>query len=131
MLYLPTLTREQKKVGGMDELKSLKAKAAPKFERMAKEAKDNNTKLDKNNELLNTQIVLLARLCELKEDQRDGENKFREDWENAKRKDTHIGLWVLVLANVALYLDVIKIDSDGVVINTIVDTIKFVSYMFM
>lgn len=84
----------------------LKAKAAPKYERLAKEASDQNAKLD-------VCIVLLDRLCTLKEDQRDGENKRHQDWLSAKVRDTRVSLWVLSCASLAVYLDVIKIDSNG------------------
>ena len=105
----------------MDDLKS---KAAPKYELLAKEFSNNTEVLERIKELSNNQIVLLDRLCTLKEEQQENDNKFRDDWGSAKRNDTKVGLWVLVLANVALYLDVIKIDSNGAIVNSLLEFIK-------
>ena len=84
----------------------LKAKAAPKFERLAKEASDQNAKLD-------VCIVLLDRLCTLKEAQQDGEDNRHEDWQNSKIRDMRAALWVLGVAVVGVSLDFIKVDSEG------------------
>ena len=91
----------------------LKAKAAPKYERLAKEANDQNAKLD-------ICITLLARLCELKEDQREGEDDrhdlwlVREDKESEKRAwDMRSALCVLGVAVAGVSLDFIKVDSEG------------------
>jgi len=67
-----------------------------------------NKLIDKNE----TQIILLDRLCELKEDQQKREIKKEEDdkvwrdvWAAGKRKETRMAMAVLVIAGVALYLD--------------------------
>lgn len=64
---------------------------------------------------------LLCALCDLKDAQQDSDDKFRKAWQNAKTNDTRVSLWVLVLANAALYLDVIKINSNGTFITAILN----------
>ena len=87
----------------MDELKK---KAAPKAVELISELK----------ELREEQVIsnnLLCRLCDLKEAQQNGDIKFRNSWKSAKINDTRISLVLLVLANVALYLDVIRVDGSA------------------
>lgn len=87
-------------------MNELKKKAAPKTAELISEVK----------ELKAEQIItnnLLCRLCDLKEAQKDGDIKFRTSWKSAKINDTRISLVLLVLANVALYLDVIKVDGSA------------------
>ena len=98
----------------------MKRRATPRINKLLNEAYENDKKLDISNALADIQIMLLARLCELKEDQKKGEDTRHEDWIDEKQtaakyksKDSKISLWVLVLANIALYLDVIKVDSGG------------------
>lgn len=111
MLYLLISTQEQGRAAGMDELKS---KAAPKNAEILKATLDQN-------DLLDIQIVLLDRLCTLKESQQNSDDSFRNSWRNAKLRDTRVSLWVLILANIALYLDVIKIESNGAFITGLFD----------
>ena len=96
------------------ELKELKDKASPKFSELTKETKIQNAKLE-------ICIILLDRICNLKEEQQHGDKKFRNLWEQGKIRDTRVSLWVLVLANAALYLDVIKIDSNGAFITGLIN----------
>lgn len=98
----------------MDELKE---KAATKYSDLAKEVK----------ELKEEQIVtnnLLCRLCDLKEAQKHGDIKFRNSWRDAKAHDTRLSLGLLVLANIALYLDIVRIDSDGSTIAFLLSLLK-------
>ena len=90
----------------MDEMKY---RATPRINRLIEEAYENEKKLDVSNALADIQITLLSRLCDLKEDQ-------HKDWQNAKIRDTRVSLWVLSCASLAVYLDVIKIDSNGTII---------------
>tara|TARA_R110002096_G_scaffold190208_2_gene371194 strand:- start:267 stop:614 length:348 start_codon:yes stop_codon:yes gene_type:complete len=109
-----------------EELKEeLKAKASPKFEQLAVEARKTNTKLDALIELSNIMITLLSRLCDLKEDQQKSDDDKHDAWKNAKVMDSKVSLWVLVLANIALYLDVIKIESNGAFITGLLDMISW------
>jgi len=85
----------------MDELDRLKQVGAPK---LAAAKEDQNEKIE-------TCIILLDRLCTLKEEQQAGDIKFRNKWASAKLNDTRISLILLALANVAIYLDVIKINA--------------------
>ena len=94
----------------MDELKY---RATPRINKLIDEAYENDKKLDVSNALADIQITLLSRLCDLKEAQQDGENNRHQDWQNAKIRDTRVSLWVLSCASLAVYLDVIKIDSNG------------------
>ena len=72
--------------------------------------------LETQNRELGLHTILLDRLCTLKEDQLESDKSFRDSWRMAKVKDLRLSLWFLGLANIALYLDVIKFDLDGAVI---------------
>lgn len=107
-------TQEQQWGVGMDEFKELKEKASPKFSELT----------DAMKEVTKEQIItnnLLCQLCDLKELQQQGDKKFRNLWEQGKIRDTRVSLWILVLANVAIYLDVIKIDSNGTFITGLIN----------
>ncbi len=98
----------------MDELKE---KAATKYSDLAREIK----------ELKEEQVItnnLLCRLCDLKEAQKHGDIKFRNSWRAAKKHDTRLSLWLLVLANVALYLDIVVIDENASAISYLTSIIK-------
>ena len=98
----------------MIETEDLKRQAAPKHNEMI-EKLENQTR---------EQVItnnLLCRLCDLKEAQQAHDNSFRSAWRNAKVKDTKVSLWVLILANIALYLDVIKVDSNGAFITGLIN----------
>lgn len=98
----------------MDEFKELKEKASPKFSELTKAMEEvNKEQIITNN--------LLCQLCDLKEAQQQGDKKFRNMWYKGKVRDTRVSLWVLVLANIALYLDVIKIDSNGTFITGLIN----------
>ena len=92
-----------------DEFKELKEKAAPKFAELTKVM----TEVNKEQVITNN---LLCQLCDLKEAQQASDNSFRHAWHHAKVKDTRVSLVLLVLANIALYLDVIRVDGTGVFI---------------
>ncbi|QDP63248.1 MAG: hypothetical protein Unbinned1520contig1002_46 [Prokaryotic dsDNA virus sp.] len=97
----------------MKEIDELKKQAAPKhFEMIERLENQIKEQVITNN--------LLCQLCDLKEAQQAHDNSFRSAWRNAKVRDTKVSLWVLVLANVALYLDVIKIDSNGTFITGLI-----------
>ena len=97
----------------MDEFKELKEKASPKYS----ELKEVMEEVNKEQIITNN---LLCQLCDLKEAQQQGDKKFRNMWYKGKVRDTRVSLWVLVLANIALYLDVIKIDSNGTFITGLI-----------
>jgi len=103
------------------DIDNLKNKAAFKFPEIA----DGLDKLLAAQEDLKKETVitnnLLCALCDLKDAQQDSDDKFRKAWQNAKTTDTRVSLWVLVLANAALYLDVIKINSNGTFITAILN----------
>ena len=88
----------------MNEIDKVKEAANP----FAQLTKATNKLIDKSE----TQIILLSRLCDLKEEQQKREIKKEEDdkvwrdvWAAAKRKDNVMGMCVLSIAGVALYLD--------------------------
>ena len=71
-------------------------------------------------ELRKEQIItnnLLCALCDKKDEQQDSDNEKHSDWSKAKIKDTRVSLVLLVLANIALYLDVIRVDGKGAFIS--------------
>jgi GTP-dependent phosphoenolpyruvate carboxykinase len=94
----------------MDELKS---KAAPKHVELITETKEQNEKLE-------ACIILLDRLCTLKENQHENDTLFREMWQESKKKESKQTLWILVLANIALYLDIVR-DGDNSVVKRLFD----------
>ena len=104
----------------MDELDKLKVAAAPK---LAKAKEDQNDKLD-------ICIVLLDQLCTLKEEQQAGDIKFRNKWADAKLNDTRISLILLVLANVAIYLDVVKVNGNSTVVNGVTNLFDAITAVF-
>ena len=81
----------------MSSIEELK-KAANPFEKLTVATKE----VIKQNE---TQIILLSRLCDLKETQQENDKKFRDAWQAAKIKDTRMTMGVLAIAGIALYLD--------------------------
>ena len=86
-------------------LDELKQKAAPKCSEL----------LELNKELLAEKKIsndLLRDLCQLKTEQQQGDIKFRNKWRSAKANDTRVSIVLLVLANIALYLDVIRVDRE-------------------
>jgi hypothetical protein len=94
----------------MDELKE---KAAPKFAELAKQIEEQT----KEQVITNN---LLCRLCDSNESivacklsQQESDDTKHEAWKHAKINDTRISLVLLVLANIALYLDVIRIDGSA------------------
>tara|TARA_R110000822_G_C15323845_1_gene493966 strand:+ start:2201 stop:2515 length:315 start_codon:yes stop_codon:yes gene_type:complete len=101
----------------LKELKELKEKAAPKFSELTTAIK----KLNKEQIITNN---LLCQLCDLKEAQQQEDKIFRNLWRKSRVRDTQVSLWILVLANVALYLDVIKIDSNGAFIVGLINLFK-------
>lgn len=93
----------------MSDIEELKKLGGPI---LAKAKEEQNNKIDaliklsvKSCELQETNIVLLSRLCDLKEQQQASDNAFRNSWAAAKIKDTWLGIGVLTIASVALYLD--------------------------
>ena len=74
---------------------------------------------DELSELRKEQVItnnLLCTLCDAKDAQQESDNEKHDDWAKAKLKDTRVSLILLVLANIALYLDVIRVDGSGAVI---------------
>ncbi len=95
----------------MTELERLKVAAAPK---LAAEKADQNEKLE-------VCVVLLDRICTLKEQQKEGDDAFRGAWRRAKINDTRIAICLLILAHAAIYLDVIRFNSDHYIVDSIVN----------
>ena len=101
----PTSTQEIKKGAGMDNVTDeLKEKARPKHNEMITELKTMNDKQEVN-------IILLDRLCELKEMQQASDNTFRDDWAKLKHRDSKITHVLLVIAITALMLDFIQLEN--------------------
>lgn len=84
----------------MDELKS---KAAPKANELIRVTKEQN-------ELLDVQIVLLDRLCTLKETQQKNDNLFRARWWRSKVLDTKLTFIGLFFLAVGFYTEFLHVD---------------------
>lgn len=102
----------------MDELKKM---ASPKFNELAVIIGEQTNILKEQSDLLDAQVVLLDRLCTLKESQQETDAEHHGKWNRAKIFDTRISLIVLIIATAGIYMDVIKINSDSPVINSIIN----------
>ncbi len=87
----------------MDELK---AKASPKFGELAKQIEELVVEQRIGNDLLRDLKIS-------KNNQQNSDDTKHAAWKEAKINDTRISLILLVLANIALYLDVIRIDGSA------------------
>ena len=88
-------------------MSELKKKANPRYKELAELEKTINEGGDK----IDICVVLLDRLCTLKENQQESDNTFREDWRQIKIRDTRVSWLILIIASAAFYLDVIKVDA--------------------
>ena len=104
----------------MDELERLKEAGAPKLAAAKAE----------QNEKIETCIILLDRICTLKEEQQEGDIKFRNKWARAKLNDTRISLILLALANIAIYLDVVEVNGNSALINGVTDLANVIAGVF-
>lgn len=98
----------------MKETDELKQKAAPKFAELTEAMKESNREQVITNNLL-------CQLCDQKEAQRQGDIKFRNSWKKSKINDTRMSLVLLILANIALYLDIIRVDGTGAFITGVMN----------
>ena len=91
-----------------DNLDDLIKAADPLLTKEAKDKQITNAKIE-------VMIVLLARLCELKEEQQQKDNNFRDLWWTSKIKDSRVALWVLGISNISLALAAAAfyIDANG------------------
>ena len=112
---------ELKKGDGMDELEKLKQLGAPHLTAAKEE----------QNEKIEACIILLDRICTLKEEQQSGDIKFRNKWASAKSTDTRISLILLALANVAIYLDVIKVNAYSPLVEGVSNVFDIVKEWFI
>ena len=87
----------------MDKLKRM---ATPRINQLIKEAEEKEKKLKSNDGKNGVIIQLLASILEITEVHHD-------DLKKSRSIDIKISVWLLFLANIAIYLDVIKIDSNG------------------
>ena len=104
----------------MDELK---LKAQPKYmelieysERQCKELAKQNELLSIQNDLSDTNIVLLDRLCTLKEAQQESDDNFRDTWWKRKIRETRGDMIVLFVMVAGVGLDMIKVNGNSSVI---------------
>ena len=67
---------------------------------------------------------LLQEICDYKRDQQTGDIKFRNKWADAKVSDTRVSLILLLLANIAIYLDVVRINGEGAFISGLIELFK-------
>ena len=94
--------------------KEMAAMASPKFKELAREMKEFN----EQQLITNT---LLSRLCDLKEGQAEGESLRDERWVIAKKKSSNTTHILLLLAIMALSLDLIKTDDGFEIITRVTD----------
>ncbi len=80
--------------------------------------------LGKQNDLLDIQIVLLDRLCTLKEQQQNSDDSWRVSWWKAKVLDTRVSIVVLFIAVAGVSFDVIQINGDSAIINSLLAMIN-------
>ena len=104
----------------MDELKR---KAQPKYMELVEYSKEQYTELVKNNELLaiqndlsDTQIILLDRLCTLKENQQQQDDAFRDTWWRRKVLDTRGSMVVLFIMTIGIGLDMIEVNGNSSIV---------------
>ena len=90
----------------MDKLKEL---AAPRNAEILKATLEQN-------DLLDIQIVLLDRLCTLKEAQQESDDNFRATWWKSKVLDTRVSIIVLFIAVAGVSFDVIEVNSNSAII---------------
>ena len=105
----------------MDELEKLKQLGTPHLTAAKEE----------QNEKIEACIILLDRICTLKEEQQSGDIKFRNKWASAKSTDTRISLILLALANVAIYLDVIKVNAYSPLVEGVSNVFDIVKEWFI
>lgn len=97
-------------------MSELKSKAAPKY----KELSDVLGNQTSQNEII---ILLLDRLCTLKENEGDNNYDWRQKWLDAKRSSTRFTLLQIGIGVTALYLGVIDINKDNPIVG------KFISLL--
>lgn len=95
----------------MDELKE---KAAPKH----KELIDSLSNQSSQNEII---ILLLDRLCTLKENQHDNDSSWREKWLEEKTSGNKKTLIQILLGCAAIYLGVIDINKDNAIVSSVIE----------
>lgn len=73
--------------------------------------------LGKQNDLADIQIVLLDRLCTLKEEQQESDNAFRASWWARKLLDHKASMVVLFVMVFGVGLDMVKVNSNSSIVN--------------
>lgn len=93
----------------MDDLKD---KARPKHNELVAQLKELNAKQETN-------IILLDRLCDLKEMQQENDNEFRDSWAILKRRDSKITHLLLLIASITFSLDLVQFEDKVIILERI------------
>ncbi len=91
-------------------MSELKEKGSPRQTELLTELSNQTAQ----NEII---ILLLDRLCTLKENQHDNDSSWREKWLDAKRSNTRFTLFQIGIGVTALYLGVIDINTDNPIVS--------------
>lgn len=105
----------------MDELK---AKASPKHKELIGSLENHSSQ----NEII---ILLLDRLCTLKENQHDNDSSWREKWLEEKRSGSKKTLIQIILGCTAVYLGIIDINKENAIVSTIVEALASLAGVFL
>ena len=95
----------------------LKAAATPEDTKVIAATNRNGAKLE-------TLIILMDRLCTLKENQNSSDTKHR-------RSSMKTTLIQMALASAALYLGIIDINKDNAIVSSIIDALTSIGALFL
>ena len=101
-------------------MEELKKKANPLY----KELGELETVIKNGNGKLETCIVLLDRLCTLKESQQLSDDSFRNSWMNANARKFRVSVIAIMLTGSVLYLDVLKLDESSVIVASVINLLN-------
>ena len=101
----------------------LEKRAAPKHNELIESLSNQSSQ----NEII---ILLLDRLCTLKENQHDNDSAWRERWLAEKSSGNKKTLVQILLGCAALYLGVININKDNAIVNSVIEaTVNLWGYL--
>ena len=108
-------------VTGANMTTEAREKALPGYKGLA-DAQREQTALTQNaisqNEIV---ILLLDRLCTLKENQHDNDSSWREKWLEEKRSGNKKTLAQILIGCIAVYLGVIELNKENAIVSGFID----------
>ncbi len=105
-------------------MSELKEKGSPRQTELLSELNNQTAQ----NEII---ILLLDRLCTLKENQHDNDSSWREKWLDAKRSNTRFTLFQIGIGVTALYLGVIDINTDNPIVSEVIGLLAMVQRVLL